>query len=501
MVITPSVQRGWKYGQAILIVIGCTLIAEFISRDSTPATLIMVYLLGVVLVAARCGRGPSIMASFLSVAVLDFLYVPPYLTLAVADSQYLVTFIAMLLVAITISTLTARLQQQADAATEREQRTASLYAMSRVFANEHETEKMLATAARYIGEVFASRVAVLLPAASGQLVNRVADLWDRQQDEETIARWVYSNGQAAGLGKKKFSHSAGLFVPLSTPQGVTGVLGIYPAQPDRLLSAGQLNLLETFANQMALALERTRLSEAAEHAQVDIETERLRNLLLSSVSHDLRTPLAAITGAVSSLLDNEGALDSQNRRELAEVAYEEAERLNRLVGNLLEMTRLESGGVHVHKEWQPLEEVVGTTLSYLNRRLDDHVLTTDIPLDLPPIALDGVLIEQVLVNLLENAAKYSAPYSPITLSAKMGVGEIIVEVADRGSGLPVGDEQRVFDKFYRARPAAASGIGLGLAISAGIVKAHGGRMSAENREGGGAVFRFALPLETEVTND
>lgn len=485
--------QAWYYVQAILIVVGCTFLVRLLSAYFTSATLIMIYLFGVVIVAARCGRGPSIMASLLSVALFDFFYVPPYLTLAVADTQYVVTFAVMLLVAITISTLAARLQRQAATATDRERRTASLYAMSRVFANEHETESMLRTAAQHIGAVFASQVVVLVPNHAGQLGVRVGQLVGEQSREASAAQWVFEHGKAAGAGKQMLPDARGLYVPLITSRGVAGVMGVYSNQQEHLLSPGQLNLLETFANQMALALERTRLSEEAEHAQVEIEAERLRNLLLSSVSHDLRTPLAAITGAVSSLLENEATLGAQNRRELAQVAYEEAERLNRLVGNLLEMTRLESGGVQVQKEWQPLEEVVGTTLSHL-KRVDDHPLTTHLPPDLPPVPLDGVLIEQVLVNLLENAAKYSPPGSPITLTAQAGTGELIVEVADRGPGLQPGDELRVFDKFYRARPTTASGVGLGLTISNGIIKAHGGRMWAENRSGGGAIFRFTLPL-------
>ena len=262
------------------------------------------------------------------------------------------------------------------------------------------------------------------------------------------------------------------------------------------ISPDQLHLLETFTNQTALAIERARLSEETERSQLQIETERMRNTLLSSVSHDLRTPLAAITGAASGILQHKEDLDAHNR-ELAQIAYEEAERLNRLVGNLLDMTRLEGGGVRVEKEWQPLEEVVGTALMRLGAMLDDHPLTTHLPDDLPLVPIDSVLIEQVLVNLLENAVKYTPSGTPIDLSAWAEDREVVVEVADRGPGLPPGEEERIFDKFYRVRPSIAGGAGLGLAICRAVIAAHGGRLWATNRPEGGASFRFTLPLDGE----
>jgi two-component system, OmpR family, sensor histidine kinase KdpD len=314
--------------------------------------------------------------------------------------------------------------------------------------------------------------------------------------EEGVVRWVYDHAQAAGLTTETLPGSKGLYLPLATSRGVVGVLGIYPSQPDRFFSPDQRHLLETFTSQTALAIERTRLAQETEEVRVEMESERLRNSLLSSVSHDLRTPLAAIMGAVSSLLQND-TLEPQDRTELATVAYEEADRLNRLVGNLLEMTRLESGGVKVDKEWQPLEEVVGVALTRLKGRLNVYPLRIHLPNNLPLIPLDSILIEQVLVNLLENAVKYTPPGTAIELSARASDKEVTVEVADRGPGLPPGLEQRVFEKFYRLSSTAASGVGLGLTISRGIIEAHGGRIWVENRSGGGASFYFTLPLEGE----
>jgi two-component system sensor histidine kinase KdpD len=257
-----------------------------------------------------------------------------------------------------------------------------------------------------------------------------------------------------------------------------------------------LHLLETFTNQTALAIERARLATETERVQVQIETERMRNLLLSSVSHDLRTPLASITGAASGLLQHRDHLDDHSV-ELAEIAYEEAERLNHIVTNLLEMSRLESGSVQVTKEWQPLEEVVGTTLLRLEKTLSNYPVVTNLADNLPLVPIDGILIEQVLVNLLENAAKYTPPHTEIALSAQYDDKEVIVSVADRGPGIPTGEEERIFDKFYRAHNTTTSGVGLGLAICRTIIEAHDGRIWAANRPQGGAVFRFTLPIDGE----
>jgi two-component system sensor histidine kinase KdpD len=228
-----------------------------------------------------------------------------------------------------------------------------------------------------------------------------------------------------------------------------------------------------------------------------METERMRNAILSSVSHDLRTPLATITGAASSLLDERNPLNPHDRLELSRSIYREADRLDRLLRNLLDMMRIEAGAVQLNKEWHPIDEIVGAALLRMEERLRNHRVTTAFPPDLPMVQIDGVLLEQVVVNLLENSGKYAPPGSSIELSASAGERELLVEVADRGQGIPLGDEVRIFDKFYRAKPAREGGVGLGLTICRGIIEAHGGRIWAENRSGGGAVFRFSIPLSEE----
>jgi two-component system, OmpR family, sensor histidine kinase KdpD len=484
--------------KAVVVVAICSILASAMFSVFASANIVMVYLVGIVVVASRYGRGPSVLASLLSVLAFDFLFVPPHLTFAVSDTQYLITFGVMLLVGLTISRMTVRIKEQAEIARERERRTASLYSMSREFANNSSAKALAEVAIEHIREVFDSEVLLFLPGPNGELQTYGSDAAKRKltEQENGVLRWVYDHGQEAGVGTQTLPGSNGFYLPLQTPQGKIGVVGIYSSSSHQIFSPDQIHLLEIYGNQTALAIERARLSEESEHAQVQIETERLRNSLLSSVSHDLRTPLAAITGAVSGLLENDKKLDPHSQ-ELMQIAYEEAERLNRLVGNLLEMTRLESGSVVVDKEWQPLEEVIGTTTLRLDNILKDHPLKTRIPHDLPLVPIDSILIEQVLVNLLENAVKYAPAGSPIDLSAWAEAGDVIVEVADRGPGLPPGDETRIFEKFFRGRPTITSGVGLGLAICQAIVQAHGGRIWASNRSGGGASFRFTLPLDGE----
>ncbi len=485
-----------RYVWTLLIVAACTVLAALMFPYFAPANVVMVFLVGIVIVATRFGRSPAILASIISVIAFDLFFVPPQLTFGVSDTQYLVTFAVLLLVGLTISSLTVRIKEQAETARERERRTASLYGMSREFASANTIDALAQTAIQHLEDAFHSRVALLLNEADGQLKTHGSDsIQDNlTAHEQNVARWVYDHGQVAGRGTQTLPGSQGLYLPLNTSQGRMGVLGIYPSVPDQLLSPDQMHLLEAYANQTAVAIGRVKFSQETEHARIQVETEQLRSSLLSSVSHDLRTPLAAITGAASGLIESAANLDPA-QRELAQIAYEEAERLNRLLGNLLEMTRLESGGVRVDKEWQPLEEVIGSTLARMDTAFDDHPLSTHLPDDLPLVPIDGILIELVLVNLLENAVKYTPVSVPIDISAFAEPNEVVVEVADRGAGISPGEEQRIFEKFYRSRPATTGGVGLGLTICQAIVEAHGGRIWVSNRPGGGAVFHFTLPLE------
>jgi two-component system sensor histidine kinase KdpD len=490
-----AIPSDWEpYGWATAVIALATGAAWLTLPFFELANLVMVYLLGIVVVATRYGRGPSLMASILSVAALDFFFVPPVFTFAVTDVRYLFTFMVMLIVGLVTSSLAVRIRMQAEAARHREQRTAALYAMSRELASTRGLDELMTIAVRHISEVFRSQTVMLLPAASeGGLASWAGGQFTLDSNELGVAKWVHEHHQPAGLGTATLPGATALYLPLQAPRGPVGVLGVRPADRHALDSPDQLHQLETFANQTALAIERAHLADEAQDAQVRIETERLRNSLLSSVSHDLRTPLATITGAATTILENGAKLDAKTRQDLLESVREEAERLNRLVQNLLEMTRLESGALQLRRDWHPLEEVIGAALSRLSKQLADRRVDTHVPSDLPLVPIDDVLIEQVLVNLLDNAVKYTPHSSPIRILATATDEAVTVEVADHGPGLPRGEEDKVFDKFYRGL-ASGRGAGLGLAICQGIVKAHGGHIWAQNLPEGGVAFLFTLPL-------
>jgi two-component system sensor histidine kinase KdpD len=414
----------------------------------------------------------------------------------VADLRHTTTFIVMFVVAVVISGLTQRIRNQASAARERELRTAGLYALSRDLAAAQGLDRVIQAAASQIEKAFRCGVSVFTRGESGNLIRRYASasVGSPSERDLSISQWVWANQREAGLGTTTLPGGATLYLPLLESSGIIGVLGLTPEDPERLSEFGQRRQLDAFAAQMALAMERTKLAEQAELARREMEAEQLRNSLLSSVSHDLRTPLAVITGATGTLLQGGPTMDEGMRQELLKTVLEEAERLNRLIRNLLDMTRLESGAVKVRKEWLPIEEVIGGALNHLDTRLGAREVKVDLPGELPLVPCDAVLVEQLLINLLENAAKYST--GPIEIKATFGTDEMAVEVNDRGPGIPAGEEEKIFEKFHRpAREGGKEGVGLGLTICRAIAAAHGGKIWALNREGGGASFRFTLPLE------
>jgi two-component system sensor histidine kinase KdpD len=485
---------------AAAVVAGLSTGAAFVlfGRDQLP-DVVMTYLLGIIVVSSRYGLAASVFAAFLSVAVFDFVFVPPVLTFAVADFRHVVTFAVMFLVAIVISGLTQRLRNQAAGASLREERTLSLYELGRELAGAHGTERVLEASARQLETVFKCLVTVFMPGPRGELDRTYAspEVGEASARDASVAHWVWSNQKEAGLGTTTLPGGRALYLPLAASGRALGVLGLVPQEPERLIHSDQRRHLDAFIAQIALALERAKLAEETDRARRQVETEQLRSSLLSSVSHDLRTPLAVITGAASTLVDGAGAIDSLTQHELKSTIFEEAERLNRLIRNLLDMTRLESGTVKVKKEWLPLEEVIGAALNRVEERLAGRDVHVDLSGTLTLVYCDAILIEQVFINLLENAAKYSA--GPIDITAVTSPQEMRVEVADRGPGIPPGEEERLFEKFQRgAREGGPGGVGLGLAICRAIIAAHGGKIGVTNREGGGASFRFSLPVPGEA---
>lgn len=485
------------YGYGLSSVAACTAVSWTMFPYFSVANLIMIFLLGVVIVATRWGRGPSIFASVMSVAAFDFFFIPPYFTFAISDIEYMWTFGVMLIVAVLISSLAAKTKQQAEAARYLERRTGVLYAMSRDLATHRSVEKLTDVACQHLREVFDSQVALFLPDNSGRVaLQRSPQLFFEVNPKEAgVAQWVFDHKERAGLGTDTLPGATALYVPLLASRGPIGVIALRPTRPSRLLNPEQLHLLETFTNQVALAIERVRLAEETQQAHVQAATERMRSAILSSVSHDLRTPLATITGAASSLLKGGDHYDDIARRQLAQAIYEEGHRLDRWLKNLIDMTRLEAGGLQLNTEAHALEEVIGSALERLERRLDQHHINTHLPANLPMVPMDAILIEQVFINLLDNAVAHAPAGSAIELSVMPSHGMLVCEIADHGLGIRPGDEQRVFEKFYRGTPKREGGLGLGLTICQGIIEAHGGRIWAENRPRGGAAFRFTLPLK------
>jgi len=488
------------YGQATAVMAAATAVAWAFHRGGlSDADLVMAFLLGVVYVAARFGRGPSIYASIAAVLLFNFLFTQPHYTFTVTDTKYIFTFVVMFSIGVMISTLTSRIKEQAELSRRRERHTEALYRLSRRLAGTLGSHQLVAAAEEQLAEIFGGEVVIFLPDDHQTLrpALRRGQGFAESPTEVAAALWVYERGRLAGAGTDTLPNAQALYLPLVGPEGTVGVLAIHRSQAERLSTPEQRQLLETFASQIALALERDRLAEEAQRVLAQAQAENLRSVLLSSVSHDLRTPLAAIAGASSSLL-TATSMDDQTRRELLQMVYEEAERLSRLVENLLYMTRVESGHMTVHKQWQSLEEVVGTALARLSRQLIAHPVHVEIASDVPLLPFDGLLLEQVLMNLLDNAAKYAPEGTPIDLHAWIDEDEALVQVADRGPGLTAEELEHVFEKFYRGAHTTATGsrgAGLGLAICSAIIQAHGGRIWAENRPGGGACFWFSLPLE------
>jgi two-component system sensor histidine kinase KdpD len=452
----------------------------------------MLYLLAVGVAGLRLGRGPALLTAGLSVAAFDFLFVPPFLTFRVADLRYLLTFAMMFGVGVVLSELTARLRRQEQDARGREERTGALYALSTELAGAAEPAAVLDVTARLAGRALEAQAFGLRPDGSGALVVVAAypSGSTLERNELGVARWVFEHGRPAGFGTDTLPGSRSLAVPLGGPEGSRAVLALLPEKAAPL-RAEQRSFLEALTRQGTLALERARLIEEARAAAVRARTEEMRSSLLSAVSHDLRTPLAAITGAATALRD--GEVSPASRRDLVETVCEEAERLERQVRNLLDMTQLDSGRVDLRREWVPLEEIVGSTLARLEKLLGDRDVRVALARDLPLVWVDPILIEQLLVNLLENAVRY-APDGPLEIEARRVGEQLELCVSDQGPGLPAEIRGRAFEKFVRGPKSAARGVGLGLAICRGVAEAHGGTIAAEDREGGGTRFRLTLPL-------
>jgi two-component system sensor histidine kinase KdpD len=491
--------KNLRYLWAACACIAVTAVSMPLAAHFDRSNIVAIFILAVVLVGVRLGRGPAALSAVLNVAAFDFFFVPPRFSFAVSDVQYLLTFFIMLAVGLITGQLTAGLRFQARVASHREERAGSLYEIARDLSGAVQIDQVIKISRESIERTFRATAAILLPDQNGQIampsLGTSPSMADKPLNIEIgIAQWAFDRGQPAGFSTDTLPGSEILYIPLRAPTRARGVLAVKANNRRLLRIPEQRQLLDTFAALIAIALERVHYVGVAQDALITMESERLRNSLLAALSHDLRTPLTVLVVLAESLCLTKPEL-SAVQRETAEAITEEAHRMSALVSNLLDMARIESGGVKLNLEWQPLEEVIGTALDATRGILKQHRIEVRLPPDLPLVRFDALLIERVLVNLLENAAKYTPAGSTVTIAAEVVADDLSVSVSDNGPGLPIGREDAVFEKFTRGhRESATPGVGLGLAICRAIIESHGGKIHGLNRAGGGASFNFTLPL-------
>ncbi len=477
----------------LVAVLLCALIT-FVASQWLPgfdaANLVMIYLLGVVIVALFYGRWPSVLATVINVISFDLFFIAPRGTLAVSDVQYVLTFAVMLAVGLLIGNLTAGVRYQARIARYREQRTRQLYEMSKALAVGRAPQDIVQTSQQFIHSTFNARSLILLPDREGKLAPLTPASgitpWD-----EAIAHWSFDKGQPAGAGTDTLPGVPYQILPLQRQ----GVLIVEPANLRQLMIPEQQRLLETFTLLVASALERLALTASEEQARLASERESIRNSLLAALSHDLRTPLTVLFGQSEILTLDLAAEGSRHAIQASEIR-QHVLNTTRLVNNLLDMARIQSGGFNLKKEWLTLEEVIGSALKTLEPGLGGRHIALAMSDPLALIHVDGPLFERVLINLLENAAKYAGSKAQIGIDASVTPDQLQLEVWDSGPGIPAGQEEAIFDKFARGnKESAIPGVGLGLAICQAIVEVHGGTITAHNRPEGGAGFCVTLPLD------
>jgi len=493
-----AVLGNWRgYLQGLGLVALATLLGQLMHELFAPITIAMLYLLCVVITAYLWELGPAILVSVLGVLAFDFFHVPPYLTFAVGDTQYVFTFLVLLLVGVVISYLASRVRRQTEMARQRERQTAALYALGRDLAMSNDLESYIRAITRRAKETFGYDAIVFLPDVQNkEALKPYAEGLNVTVSEKEFAAaiWSFQHQTMAGRGTDTLPNAKARYLPLVTARGTVGVIALSMTDASRELTIEQERLLEAYADLAAVALESILLGEEARNAQVLRNTEKLQTALLNAVSHDLRTPLVSIIGALSSLQEKGMKLDNAAKRNLIGVAHEEAERLNHLITNLLDVSRIEAGAIRISRQPSDVQDLVGTALEQMGDRARVRQIKIDMPTELPLVFVDFGLIVQTLVNVLDNALKYSPVDSPIDIKGRKVGHEVRIEIADHGVGIPPQDLLHVFDKFYRIqRPDNVAGTGLGLSICKGIIEAHGGRITAENRPGGGTVIRLILP--------
>ncbi|MFZ3225076.1 MAG: sensor histidine kinase KdpD [Xanthobacteraceae bacterium] len=486
------------YGAALVAVAVALALAELIQAWIGATNSDLVFLTAVVTMAVRFGLWPSLFASVASALAYNFFFLPPIYTFTIADPHNVTAFGFFTLVAVIVSSVAARGRTQAVATMERARTTESLYAFSRKLAGAGTLDDVLWATAYQTALMLKVRVVLLLPERGTIAVKTGYPPEDILDDADiAAAKWAWENNRVAGRGSDTLPGAKRLFLPMHTGRGAIGMMGIDSDKPGPLLTPDQRRLLDALADQGALAIERVRLVEEMDRVERNAETERLRSALLTSISHDLKTPLAAVLGSAGTLRDLAEKLSAGEKAELLGTIIDESERLNRFIANLLDMTKLESGAIAPNVALHDLGEIVGSALRRASRILARHEVGLDLAPDLPMLELDAVLFEQVLFNILDNAAKYAPAKTTIRIQAWRDGGTVSLRVIDEGSGIPPADIEHIFDKFYRAQKTdqVRAGTGLGLAISRGFVEAMHGTIVAANRsDRSGAMFTINLPV-------
>lgn len=483
-----------------------TWLLHVIGLSSDLVNVGLIYLFPILVSAVYWGMAPAIYAASFSIIMFDFFFVPPYLSFTVEDLRYLISFAVYLAVAILTASLAGRLREQLETVKAREATTNALYALSRQITAITDLNTLLVNVATQVSLTMGKPAAVYLPDGQGELkvtTSMAATLeegkaeWGAEQSEIAIARWVYIHGQIAGKGSSTLREATGLYVPLRTEDQIHGVLAVnmedYEIQE-------QLRLLEACGRLVAGAIARVKLAEEARLAQITAESERIRTALLDSVSHELRTPLTAIIGSATGLIENDTLFTPEDRRELTGNIREGALRMNRLVTNLLGMVRLESGMLQLNRKWCDMGDLISVALAQVREFSPYRQIRIELPDDPVFIYGDEILLEQVLVNIISNAIKYSPEDSEITIIVIRDdrSDDCRITVVDQGMGIPEAERGRIFDKFYRSESAQhVTGTGLGLAICKGIVEVHGGTIMAESNPGGGTRIHIHIPMETD----
>jgi two-component system, OmpR family, sensor histidine kinase KdpD len=491
-------KRNWLsyvYGMGLVAV--ASLIGQLMHSSFTPTTIAMVYLLCVIITAYFWGLGPSILVSVLSVLAFDYFHVPPYLTFRVADTQYIFTFVSLLAVGVIISYLTMRVRRQTESVVRKEHQTAALYTLGKDLAVSNDLDTYLKAIIKRASDIFGYDTAIFLPDSGEKNTLKPITNTTNSIDENEIAAavWAFQHQKIVGHGTDTLPNAGARYLPMITARGTVGVLALFKTSDKLELSIDQERLLEAYTDLAAVALESIHLSNELQKTRVLRETEKLQTALLNSVSHDLRTPLVSIIGVLSSLQQEGIYLDDTARMNLIQVARGEADKLNHLIANLLDVSRIEAGAIKIVRQPSDVQELVSAALEQLGNRIKFRNIDMNIPNNLPFVTVDFSLIEQALVNVLENAVKYSIEDSPIDIRATQEKNHIAIEISDRGVGIPVQELSHVFDKFYRVqRPGNVAGTGLGLFISKSFIEANGGSIKAINQQGGGTIIRIFLPV-------